>query len=525
MTNDVLLKDGSIDVESVKSHAMSSSSSSNGTLTCLATLKPPPCQLLSTTSNDNDDDATTTATTAATSITYEQQQPAWECSFSRDGTYLAVCYGAPNPCVRIYHYHYCQVNNINGTTTTTTTTAGGRNHHECESGPTHHRTSVAPTPLAVHDSNTTKYNYSWQLQSTLDGIQHRTIRSLHFAPTSRPLVLAAASFDGTICIWEQQQQQVVIAAASATTTNNNNNNNNNNVEWECTTELQGHENEVKCVRWNATGSLLATCGRDKSIWIWEAYLPGTIGGGPVVSSTTMGHKQFDTTTTTTPSAMTATSTFECISVLNGHEGDVKHVQFASSHDQFGDGPEILLSASYDETIRIWAEEDGDWYCALSIASVHTSTIWTLTVAPSATRFVSGSADQCLAIYKCFTSQELQERDITKPGQQLPVASRKKATWECVGTLPNAHSSTIYCVDYAPTRASHGRIVSCGADNRIQIYREVSDSKPEQPLFVMDAAVTVPTGGDVNFVQWHPFDGSVLASTSDDGSVRIWNYTM
>ena len=485
MTNETQFKDCSMDVESVKSTVAA-------TLTCSATLKPPLRRLTATSS-----DSGVAHYNDATVITYEQKQPAWECSFSRDGTYLAVCYGAPNPCIRIYHYGLDKTgSSSNENAPRNDCDSDDRSYTTWKNGNLQSLTATSQNNRVV--ASPTKY--SWQLQSTLDGVQNRTIRSIQFAPISRPLVIASASFDGTIAIWEQQLSSARSSTADV-------------VEWECTTELQGHENEVKCVRWNATGSLLATCGRDKTIWIWEAYLPGTIGGGPIISS--MGHKQFETPTVTT-------SSFECISVLNGHEGDVKHVQFASSHDQFGDGSEILLSASYDETIRIWAEEDGDWYCALSIASVHSSTIWTLAIAPSATRFISGSADQSLAIYKCFTPEELQQRD-AKLGQA--VSSRKKATWECVGKLSNAHTSTIYCVDYAPARASHGRIASCGADNRIQIYREVSNSTPEQPLFSVDATVIVPSGGDINCVQWHPYDGSVLASTSDDGSVRIWNYTI
>lgn len=93
---------------------------------------------------------------------------------------------------------------------------------------------------------------------------------------------------------------------------------------------------------------------------------------------------------------------------------------------------------------------------------------------------------------------------------------------CVGKLPEAHSLPIYSVDYAPAKAGHGRIVSGGGDNRIQIYREAMESSSDQPLFSLD--VSVVTHFDVNCVCWHPQDGSILASTGDDGAVRIWRYT-
>jgi len=332
------------------------------------------------------------------------------------------------------------------------------------------------TGADTHEFRTSSSSSPWIFHSTLE-FHERTIRCVSFCPLASSFTLAAASFDATVTIWEYNRRSDT---------------------WDCTTQLEGHENEVKCVVWNATGSLLATCGRDKTVWIWETFLDGSIGGSE-------------------------DNDFECLAVLTGHEGDVKTVRFAPSHDVWGDGDEILLSASYDETIKIWAEDAGDWYCAFSIQDIHRDTVWSLAVAPGGLRVVSASADGSLAIIKSYTPSERKQHFPDEENNRTN-SYESKGLFRCVGLLSGAHDQATVCsIDYAPSRVGHGRLVSGGSDNRIQIYREVlTGSTSDKPLFTVDVGVDT-NHGDVNCVCWHPQDGSILCSAGDDGTIRIWRY--
>lgn len=187
--------------------------------------------------------------------------PAWSLSFSLDGNFLAVCFGNPGTCIKIWRH-------INGTD---------------------------DTPR-INNGNVDKSEEEWKLVTTIRSGHARTIRDVAFAPLSATggvLILASASFDGRVMIWECNIEEAIDADYD-----------DEREIFEPIAQLEGHENEVKHLAWNQTGSLLASCGRDKTVWVWECFLPGTVGG----CAANRGQVQQDD------------GEFECLAVLQGHDG-------------------------------------------------------------------------------------------------------------------------------------------------------------------------------------------------------------
>ena len=89
---------------------------------------------------------------------------------------------------------------------------------------------------------------------TIDEKTESVVRSLAFNPSIQEpneYILASASFDGIIRIYSIRLQE------------------NNEINHELKASMSGHENEIKCVDFSHDGLCLASCGRDKSVWVWQ----------------------------------------------------------------------------------------------------------------------------------------------------------------------------------------------------------------------------------------------------------------
>lgn len=336
------------------------------------------------------------------------------------------------------------------------------------------------------------------LIASLEDTHKRSVRTVSFKPHLQSSehnfidlpALASGSFDSTISVWGIDEPEELLdededmdeddaakqkRELELLTSPQN--------EWNLMALIEGHENEVKAVAWNKTGNYLASCSRDKTIWIWE----------------------------TDPETL---EEFECISVLSDHEHDIKHIVW---HPKVN----LLASSSYDDTVRMYQQDDvdEDWSC-VAVLNGHEGTVWCSAFenpdSPTAqlgiTRLASASDDSTVRVWATTTKEE-KER-----GNHLPSSIKHRSDemqWDLQQVLPAAHQYAIYSVSWS---TKSGRIASAGADGKIVVYSE------KDGQWVIDSVHESSHGVyEINCVLWCTLlDGQeVLVTAGDDGCINIW----
>ncbi|KDN36596.1 WD40 repeat-like protein [Tilletiaria anomala UBC 951] len=321
----------------------------------------------------------------------------------------------------------------------------------------------------------------FQLQEVIVTGHKRTVRQVAWSPSGR--TLATASFDATVGIWERLEEPARTSASNNLSVDFGSNNltrqnssgqsqNNSSAsdapEWDCIGTLEGHDSECKSVAFSPKGDLLASCSRDKSVWIWEVH---------------------------------PDSEFECLSVLMEHSQDVKYVAWHPRE-------ELLASASYDDVIKLYLDDPSDdWYCYQTLTG-HTSTVWSIAFSPCGNFLASASDDLSVRIWRRLTAAQAEKQGLKTYGQQ---PGRAGDHWACTNIIKGWHTRTIYSVSWGHSRSgsngSLGRIATGGGDGNIFVF-EITESEDTEkslvPTATLAAALTDAHGvSDVNCVSWAP----------------------
>lgn len=211
--------------------------------------------------------------------------------------------------------------------------------------------------------------------------------------------------------------------------------------------------------------------------------------------------------------------FMCAAVLQAHTADVKRVIWHPQQD-------LVASASYDNKIKMFKEDDDDWVCCASLSS-HDNTVWSLAFNSTGEyyfgfrnkpqvlflgdRLASASEDSTVKIWQEY-----------KPGNPEGIATENNdSTWKCVSTLAGFHSRAVYDLDWCPRS---NLIASACGDDAIRIFKEdqlSSADRKNAPNFNCELTFSSAHPQDVNCVVWNPVQEGILASCGDEGDVKIW----
>ncbi|KAH0477779.1 MAG: hypothetical protein KVP17_002758 [Porospora cf. gigantea B] len=313
-------------------------------------------------------------------------------------------------------------------------------------------------------------------------------------------LLAVGSFDGTTSLWHYDGTTVSFAGIVA-----------------------GHENEVKAVEF-LDKKLLASCSRDRSIWINE--IEGDVGEREA----------------------------SVVSLLHGHSQDVKICRWRPP-SLYDDGL-VLASGSYDNSVRLWCKgHKADDFTLAQVLDDQGSTVWGVAFHPRGMDMCTAGHSGTLHIYRdasqvkrleLFRNQRHTNQASTgarivanmrgldlwsrqQPAETLDLSDPRlvgvpDVLFRCLQTLQLPIAPVFDCdwtsVYLDTTQEFQDVIAVAGAGGYVVLLSRTSQSWMSESDSVFSVLSIVKAHEqDVNSARWTP--NNQLLTSSDDGSAKLW----
>ncbi|TKR92762.1 hypothetical protein L596_007347 [Steinernema carpocapsae] len=268
--------------------------------------------------------------------------------------------------------------------------------------------------------------------STISGDHSRSVRYVEFSPCGSYLV--TVGFDAVIFVYQYSKG-----------------------DFEEITQMEGHENEIKCCAFSPSGTHLASCSRDKSVWFWR---------------------------------MDDDDDFQVTSVLQPHTGDVKFVTWHPSED-------LLVSCSYDCSIKFYRFDGEEWVTQQRIENAHDSTVWSASFDFTGNYLATSGADRRVNIWKRISDNS--------------TTSVSTSSWQKICQFEVNRRWPLYSISWNHV---NDLLAVGGGDSRVRLLQFDRESE------TLTEVSSLGVEDEVNNVSWNPAESSLLAVSCDDGSVVI-----
>ncbi|XKL66639.1 hypothetical protein PGB90_010059 [Kerria lacca] len=293
------------------------------------------------------------------------------------------------------------------------------------------------------------------------------------------------------------------------------------MSYELSSALYGHQSDIRGLA-ITQDNYIVSCSRDKSAKLWR---PNGFNSGYTEVQTYVGHKNFVTCVCAIPpsdifpNGLIVTGGNDNIILLFQPECSTSFQQLSGHKNTvcklvYGINTNILLSASWDKTVKLWHLSDQNSSCSLTIES-HEAAVWAVLYTKQ-DFIITGSADKTIKIFqkdgsliKTLTGHTDCVRDLAEIGNDEILSCSNDATirkWnvntgDCLDIL-YGHPNFIYSI-----YVREDFFVSSGEDRCLMLWSQgkyQTISLPAQSVW----AVAVLSNNDV-------------VTGSSDGVIRIF----